>query len=217
MADISERTADWLGVRYLKKLMNEEELASWFEDATWHCEHHNYDLNYIGKFAWSELPRETGYKVVLTGEGADEHFAGYPTYLPDFLREPDHSRKYITLSDAEREILHTEKEAEVADYHASMGAEFSKRAHSACSRMLNNISTPESMRFPTRLLYESSKQLFLQELVDNNRRIDPRSRTIQHDEQVAPPPRGSVYLEQGPLDQQLPVLFRRQNRNGAQH
>lgn len=35
-------------------------------------EHHNPDLNYIGKFALSELPRELGFKVVLTGEGMVE-------------------------------------------------------------------------------------------------------------------------------------------------
>ena len=145
MADISERTADWLGVRYLKKLMNEEELANRFEDATWHCEHHNYDLNYIGKFALSELPEDTGYKVVLTGEGADENFAGYPTYLPDFLREPDHSGKFTTLSDSERKRFYAEKETEVAEYYTSVGAEAFNRAPSAASRMLNNITTPASM------------------------------------------------------------------------
>lgn len=35
-------------------------------------EHHNPDLNYVGKFALSELPRELGFKVVLTGEGKIE-------------------------------------------------------------------------------------------------------------------------------------------------
>lgn len=52
--------------------MNEEEIAKRFEDAVWHAEHQNYDLNFVGKFALSEAPRELGYKVVLTGEGADE-------------------------------------------------------------------------------------------------------------------------------------------------
>ena len=64
---IANRTADFLGVKYYKKHMNEAELAKRFEDATWHCEHHYPDLNFIGKFALSELPREHGFKVVLTG------------------------------------------------------------------------------------------------------------------------------------------------------
>lgn len=55
-----------LGVTLIKKYMNEEEIAKRFEDAVWHSEHQNYDLNFVGKFALSEAPRELG------GEGADE-------------------------------------------------------------------------------------------------------------------------------------------------
>jgi hypothetical protein len=47
--------------------MTEESLTSKFEDATYHAEHHNPDLNYVAKFALSELPQEHGYKVVLSG------------------------------------------------------------------------------------------------------------------------------------------------------
>lgn len=60
-----------------------------FEEATYHIEHWNYDLNFVGKFALSEVTREHGFKVVLTGEGSDEHFAGYPPFGPEYLREPD--------------------------------------------------------------------------------------------------------------------------------
>ena len=70
MPAIANRTADFLGVKYYKKHMNEVELAKRFEEATWHCEHHYPDLNYIGKFALSELPREHGFKVVLTGNSS---------------------------------------------------------------------------------------------------------------------------------------------------
>lgn len=47
-----------LGVTLIKKYMNEEEIAKRFEDAVWHSEHQNYDLNFVGKFALSEAPRE---------------------------------------------------------------------------------------------------------------------------------------------------------------
>jgi asparagine synthase (glutamine-hydrolysing) len=69
--------------------MDEAEIAKHFADSVYHCEHHNFDLNSVGKFALSMVPREHGYKVVLTGEGADEHFAGYPFFFPDHLRELD--------------------------------------------------------------------------------------------------------------------------------
>ena len=84
--DIAQRTAEHLGVKYLKTHMDETALADAFEEATYHIEHHSHDLNYIGKYVLSSLPRENGYKVVLTGEGADEQFGGYPLFLPDFLR-----------------------------------------------------------------------------------------------------------------------------------
>ncbi|TLS21787.1 uncharacterized protein PpBr36_09582 [Pyricularia pennisetigena] len=86
---IAERTAEWLGVEIIKKDMNEAELAKHFADAIYHCEHHHFDLNTVGKFCLSALPREHGVPVVLTGEGADEQFAGYPFLLQDFLLEPD--------------------------------------------------------------------------------------------------------------------------------
>ncbi|KAJ4287489.1 hypothetical protein N0V88_007588 [Collariella sp. IMI 366227] len=88
-SDIAERTADWLGVQILKKHMDEETLAENFADSAYHSEQHNVDLNSVGKFILSTLPQENGYKVVLTGEGADEHFAGYPFFLPDSLMEAD--------------------------------------------------------------------------------------------------------------------------------
>ncbi|KAL2182940.1 hypothetical protein L209DRAFT_760269 [Thermothelomyces heterothallicus CBS 203.75] len=86
---IAERTANWLGVQILKKRMDEATLAENFADSAYHCEHHNMDLNSVGKFGLSTLPREHGFKVVLTGEGSDEHFSGYPFFLQDMLREPD--------------------------------------------------------------------------------------------------------------------------------
>ncbi|KAK6223127.1 asparagine synthase [Colletotrichum tabaci] len=88
-SDIAERTAEHLGVQILKKQINEGELADNFADCAFHCEHHHFDLNCVGKFALSSLPNENGIKVVLTGEGADEHFGGYAFFPPDLLREPD--------------------------------------------------------------------------------------------------------------------------------
>ncbi|KAI7491065.1 asparagine synthase [Hortaea werneckii] len=147
-SSIANRTAEWLGVKYLKKLMNEEELAKRFEDAVWHCEQHNPDLNFVGKFALSEVPREHGYKVVLTGEGADETHAGYPMYLPDYLREPDDAwSAFNTLPESERtNQLHQAEEA-ARQHYESIGADGGRYTEDVCvaRRMLNNISTVSSM------------------------------------------------------------------------
>lgn len=88
-SSIAERTAKWLGVDVVKKDVNEASLANDFAQTAFHCEHHHFDLNCVAKFALSTLPREHGVKVVLTGEGADEHFAGYPYFPAEFLREAD--------------------------------------------------------------------------------------------------------------------------------
>jgi asparagine synthase (glutamine-hydrolysing) len=145
-SSIANRTAQHLGVKYEKKLMNEAELAKRFEDAVYHTEHHNPDLNFVGKFALSEVPLEHGYKVVLTGEGADEHFAGYPVFLPDYLREPDAAwTQDDALPESEREKqLQLAEEADKA-YYDSVGANTKNRGPNVSRKMLNNISTVSSM------------------------------------------------------------------------
>lgn len=142
---IANRTADHLGVKYYKKHMNEAELAARFEDATWHCEHHNPDLNYVGKYALSEVPQELGFKVVLTGEGADEQFAGYPVYLPDYLREPDHAYERNPLPEDTRKTQCIKADAETEQYYESIGADGANRNASLARQLLNNITTVSSM------------------------------------------------------------------------
>ncbi|KAK0860472.1 hypothetical protein LTS02_008486 [Friedmanniomyces endolithicus] len=145
-SSIANRTAEWLGVKYIKKLMNEEELAKRFEDAVWHCEQHNPDLNFVGKFALSEVPQEAGYKVVLTGEGADEVFAGYPVYLPDYLREPDTAYEaHNPLPEPERLQQLELAEEEAREYYRSIGADAGNSAIGVPRLMLNNISTIDGM------------------------------------------------------------------------
>ncbi|KAI3401819.1 hypothetical protein diail_8197 [Diaporthe ilicicola] len=143
---IASRTAEWLGVKHIKKHMDEEGLAERFEDATYHCEHHNHDLNFVGKYTLSEVPRENDCKVVLTGEGADEQFAGYPLYYPDFLREPDPAWPGgQSPAEDQRQRLCDEFDKQIADSYSSIGADASNRGPSLPLRQLNNITTPASM------------------------------------------------------------------------
>ncbi|KAI0854959.1 asparagine synthase-domain-containing protein [Xylaria cubensis] len=97
-SQIAERTAEWLGVKTIKKTITEDTMAADFEDAVFHCEHHHGDLNFVAKFGLSTLPQQYGVKVVLTGEGADEHFAGYPYFPGEFLREADQALPESQLS-----------------------------------------------------------------------------------------------------------------------
>ncbi|KAL8349253.1 hypothetical protein RB601_001954 [Gaeumannomyces tritici] len=94
----SERTAEWLGVSIEKIDMDEAALARHFADAVYHNEHHHWDLNTVGKFALPTLPRRSGVPVVVTGEGADELFAGYPFLLPDSFTDADGAMPHTALA-----------------------------------------------------------------------------------------------------------------------
>jgi len=144
---IANRTAQHLGVKYLKISMNEVEIAKRFEDAVWHCEQHNPDFNFVGKYALSELPQSTGYKVVLTGEGADEIFAGYPLYVPDYLREDDKvcCPGCNDLPEAERKEQLRNAEEEALEHYRKIGADAGNGELSMARRILNGISTVSSM------------------------------------------------------------------------
>ncbi|KAH5079905.1 hypothetical protein HBH95_084500 [Parastagonospora nodorum] len=99
---IARRTAKWLGVKMHHVEMTEERFAANIEDAVWHNETAVKDLGTVGKFMLSRLTRDAGIKVVLTGEGSDEHFGGYRELVKDFVREPDPSWPSSTLSEADR-------------------------------------------------------------------------------------------------------------------
>ena len=62
-----------------------------FEETLWHTERTIYNTLGVAKFLMSRHVREVNYKVVLTGEGSDELFGGYPAFRRDmFLHGLDH-------------------------------------------------------------------------------------------------------------------------------
>ncbi|KAK5996319.1 Amidase chyE [Cladobotryum mycophilum] len=110
-SDIADRTAKSLGANIIKVVVDEERLAKDFVNAVHHCEHHVCDLNAVAKFTLSTLAREHGIKVVLTGEGSDEHFAGYPIFPAEFLREPDLGMPESTLAQNHELRMNLQKSA----------------------------------------------------------------------------------------------------------
>lgn len=51
----------------------------------WHAERTFYNTLGVAKWHMSRRVRDCGYKVVVTGEGSDEMFAGYPFFKRDYL------------------------------------------------------------------------------------------------------------------------------------
>ncbi|KAF1805783.1 hypothetical protein V8B55DRAFT_1063740 [Mucor lusitanicus] len=88
---IAERTAQFCNAEFKKLSLTEEDLLASFEDSVWYVEQPQVNLNGVGKFLLSRFVRDQGCKVVLTGEGSDEHFGGYAFFHDDYLREVDHA------------------------------------------------------------------------------------------------------------------------------
>ncbi|MFN4262973.1 MAG: asparagine synthase (glutamine-hydrolyzing) [Thioalkalivibrionaceae bacterium] len=57
-----------------------------FVETLWHTERTIYNTLGVAKMLMSRHVHESGYKVVVTGEGSDELFAGYPAFRLDLFR-----------------------------------------------------------------------------------------------------------------------------------
>ncbi|MDH5183091.1 MAG: asparagine synthase (glutamine-hydrolyzing) [Gammaproteobacteria bacterium] len=77
--------------------LNADHLYDNLEETLWHTERTIYNTLGVAKLLMSRHVNQANYKVVVTGEGSDELFAGYPAFRRDmFLHGLD------TLSEAER-------------------------------------------------------------------------------------------------------------------
>ncbi|KAM3081836.1 hypothetical protein ACMFMG_004306 [Clarireedia jacksonii] len=134
-SDIAVRTAEHLGAKLIKKHMNEEAIAQRFEQAVWHSEHQNYDLNFVGKYALSEAPHELGMKV----------FGGYQALLSDILLEKDHSAPQTLFTEEERQIYFKEASNAASEYYKGRALTHLKGQDSLASLQLNKISSINPM------------------------------------------------------------------------
>lgn len=82
---IAEATAKHVGASFNPIKISSEDLADNFSDTIWHCENTCVNAHTVAKFLLSKAVQKSGYKVVLTGEGADEVFAGYPPFRQDAI------------------------------------------------------------------------------------------------------------------------------------
>lgn len=71
--------------------LNADHLYDHLEETLWHTERTIYNTLGVAKLLMSRKVNEVGYKVVMTGEGSDELFGGYPAFRRDmFLHGLDH-------------------------------------------------------------------------------------------------------------------------------
>ena len=95
---IATEMAESVGAEQVIMRLNADHLYDFFEETIWHTERTIYNTLGVAKLLMSRRVNEHGYKVVMTGEGSDELFGGYPAFRRDmFMHGMDH------LSGAERQ------------------------------------------------------------------------------------------------------------------
>ncbi|KAJ7128036.1 putative asparagine synthase [Mycena epipterygia] len=105
---IASRTAAFVGAEEHMVRVTEADLVEVLEQTVWHAEQPITSFHGAGKYLLSKFVHEKGYKVVLSGEGADEFFGGYAWLPVDYLRRPDPAGIALGLelpSDAERQAI----------------------------------------------------------------------------------------------------------------
>jgi asparagine synthase (glutamine-hydrolysing) len=94
---IAREMAQAVGADQDIMLLEADHLYDNFVETVWHAERTIYNTLAVAKLLMSRHVNAAGYKVVVTGEGSDELFGGYPAFRRDmFLHGLD------TLSAAER-------------------------------------------------------------------------------------------------------------------
>lgn len=80
------RMARHLGTDHQVVQVTHEEIGEVFPDVVWHCETPLLRTGPAPMFLLAQLVKRSGYKVVLTGEGADEFFGGYDIFKEAKIR-----------------------------------------------------------------------------------------------------------------------------------
>lgn len=78
--------SNYLGFRHQEIRLNAQDIAETLRKSIWHCECPVKESYSAATYALSGAAQKQGIKVVLSGEGADELFAGYTSYRFDAFR-----------------------------------------------------------------------------------------------------------------------------------
>lgn len=74
--DFAKLGADYMVVGFNSVSVCEQDIVDYFETAIWHSETPFFNGHGVAKYLLSKATRQAGVSSVLTGQGADEVFAG---------------------------------------------------------------------------------------------------------------------------------------------
>lgn len=76
-----------LGTDHRRVLVEDAQIRTLLPETVWHCEQPTLRTSPVPMYLLSRLVREEGYKVVLSGEGADEMLGGYNIFKEAKIRQ----------------------------------------------------------------------------------------------------------------------------------
>ena len=82
---IAQETAAHVGADFQSIPLNHSDFADYIADAIWHAETLGVNPHGVARYLQSRVVHDSGYKVVLSGEGSDEILAGYSHARQDLL------------------------------------------------------------------------------------------------------------------------------------
>jgi len=98
---LARATAKHVGANLHVCRVSDDLLADSLPGAVWHCESPT-NLSAAAKFLLSEMVRDRGVKVILTGEGADDVYAGYAAFKVD--NQAEQTDVGVGLDDMHRQL-----------------------------------------------------------------------------------------------------------------
>ena len=101
---MAKEMAELVGAEFNPYMVTKKALAQNFVKSIWHCETTVVNPHTVAKFLLSKSVRDSGYKVVLTGEGSDEILGGYDHFSQDMLLNTENHGSNCSLNKAHEKL-----------------------------------------------------------------------------------------------------------------
>ncbi|BAZ69373.1 asparagine synthase (glutamine-hydrolysing) [Fischerella sp. NIES-4106] len=101
---IARETAKYVGADFQVIRLNQSDFAEHIADAIWHAETLGVNSHGVARYIQSRVVRQSGYKVVLSGEGSDEILAGYSHTRQDLLFNNSIQKTPTALASVEQKL-----------------------------------------------------------------------------------------------------------------
>lgn len=102
---VAREMAEFAGAQFNPLMITQQDLAKNFIESIWHCETIVINPHSVAKYILSKTVRDSGYKVVLTGEGSDEILGGYPHFRQDILLNSKEYRANNSINSLQEELI----------------------------------------------------------------------------------------------------------------